>query len=81
MNGQDSRPELVFLPRPSLAPAGLAVGIALLVVGLWGWWPYAAAGAIAIIVASLTWIRGNRDEIAQMPREQRPFTTAGLAPK
>lgn len=77
MDDQNSRPELVFLPRPSLAPVGVAAGIALIVVGLWSWWPYAAAGIIAVLVAALVWARGNRDEIARMPREQKPFTSAG----
>jgi hypothetical protein len=66
--------ELVYLSRPSVLPALVAVGIAAVVVGLYSWWPYAVAGAAIAFLSLVSWLRTNRDEIARMPRRQRTDT-------
>ena len=66
--------ELIYLPAPSLLPALIAIGIAAVVVGLYAWWPYSAAGALIAIPSLIVWLRINRNEIARMPIEQRPDT-------
>jgi len=73
-----NKTELVHLPRPSAAPPLLAAGLALVVAGLWTWWPFAAAGAMVAVISAITWVRANRDEIARMPREQQSLTSAGF---
>ena len=66
--------ELIHLPRASVLPALLAIGIAAIVVGLYSWWPYSVAGGAIALVSLIAWLRANRDEIARMPRRQRTDT-------
>ena len=66
--------ELIHLPRASVLPALLAIGIAAVVVGLYSWFPYSVAGALLAIFTLVAWLRTNRDEIARMPRRQRTDT-------
>ena len=66
--------ELIHLPRPSVMPALLAIGIAGIVVGLYTWWPYAIAGGFLAILALVAWLRTSRGEIARMPRRQTTDT-------
>jgi hypothetical protein len=66
--------ELIYLPRASVLPALVAIGIAAVVVGLYAWWPYSVIGALIALVSLVLWLRINRDEIARMPREQRTDT-------
>jgi hypothetical protein len=71
--GQPPEPtELVYLPRPSWLPAFAALGIALVVVGLFAWWVYAVFGAVIALVSVIAWIRGAAAETSRLPREQRP---------
>ncbi len=64
--------ELAFLPRPSWLPIFTALGFALVIVGLFAWWPYSVAGGAIFIIAVLAWIGAARREVARMPREQHP---------
>ena len=66
--------ELIYLAAPSALPALVAIGIAAVVVGLYAWWPYSAAGGLLALVSLIACLRINRDEIARMPIEQRPDT-------
>jgi hypothetical protein len=66
--------ELVFVPRPTAFPALLAFGLAAVVVGLFAWWPYSVIGGVIALFSLAAWLRTNRDEIARMPRHQRPDT-------
>jgi hypothetical protein len=66
--------ELVYLPKPSWLPAFTALGLALVVVGLFAWWPYGAIGAIIAIVSIVAWIRDAARETSRLPVEQRPAT-------
>jgi len=64
--------ELVYLPRPSWLPALTALGVALVVVGLFAWWPYGAIGALIALVSIIAWIRGSAGETSRLPMQQRP---------
>jgi hypothetical protein len=66
--------ELIYLPRASVLPALVAIGIAAVVVGLYAWWPYSVAGGLIAFVCLIAWLRINKAEIAKMPIEQRPDT-------
>jgi hypothetical protein len=66
--------EVIYLPRPSSAPALLALGLAAVVVGLFAWWPYAVIGGVVALFSLVAWLRTNRDEIARMPRRQHTDT-------
>ena len=75
MNHQPPEPtESIYLPRPSVYPALLALGLAAVVVGLFAWWPYSVIGAFMVLGGLIGWLRANRDEIARMPRHQRTDT-------
>ena len=69
--------ELVYTPAPSWLPVLAAAGLAGVLVGLFTGFPYAVAGAVVLLVALRAWIRGTRDEISRLPREQR-LTSAVL---
>jgi len=66
--------ESIYLPRPTLFPALLALGLAAVIVGLFAWWPYSVIGAFIALGSLAGWLRANRDEIARMPRRQRTDT-------
>jgi hypothetical protein len=66
--------ELIFLPKPTVLPALFAFGMAALVVGLFAWWPYSVIGGVVALFSLVRWLRTNRDEIAQMPRQQHTDT-------
>lgn len=69
--------ELVYMPKPSWAPAFVALGLALVIVGLFVWWPYSVAGAIIGLVAIIAWVRETARETARLPVEQ-PTSSAVL---
>jgi hypothetical protein len=72
-HGQPQEPtELVFLARPSWLPMLVALGLSLLILGLFAWWPYSVAGALIFLPAVYAWIRAASGEVGRMPREQRP---------
>ena len=66
--------ERIYLPGPSALPILLAAGIAGIVIGLYSWWPYAAAGAIVAFLSLVSWLRSNRASIARMPTRQETDT-------
>jgi hypothetical protein len=63
--------ELVYLPKPSWLPIFAALGLALVVVGLFSWWPYAVIGAVIGLVAVVAWLRDSSRELSRLPVEQR----------
>ena len=65
------------MPAPSWLPVLTAAGVAGLLVGLFAGALYAIAGAIVLLASLRYWIRGTREEIARLPREQR-LTSAVL---
>jgi hypothetical protein len=70
-------PELVYVPEPSWDPALLALGLGLVVGGLFIWWPYGAIGAVIAIVAAVRMYRSAQDNVERLPRRQK-VTTAVL---
>jgi hypothetical protein len=66
--------ESIYVPRPSVYPALLALGLSAVIVGLYAWWPYSVIGAFIALVSLIGWLRANRGEIARMPRHQRTDT-------
>jgi hypothetical protein len=70
--------ELVQLPRPSWAPAFLALGIAIAVNGIYGegfmfrgWTYMIIGGAIALLALRSLAVAAGR-EYFRLPREQQP---------
>jgi hypothetical protein len=66
--------EAVYLPKVSVFPALVALGLAAVIVGLYSWFPYSIAGGVIALGSLIAWLRTNRDEIARMPRRQRTDT-------
>jgi hypothetical protein len=70
--------ELVYLPDPSWAPVLLAVGLALVGMGLFAGWFYSIVGGVVggvlALAALWTWIRGASRELGRLPRQQRVST-------
>jgi hypothetical protein len=72
---QPSKPtEVIYLSRPSVFPALLALGLAAVVVGLFAWWPYSVIGGVMALISLVGWLRANRNDIARMPRQQHTDT-------
>ena len=69
--------ELVYVPEPSWDPALLAIGLGLLVAGIFIWWPYGAIGAFIAIVSIVRMFRSTEDTVERLPRRQK-LTTAVL---
>ena len=69
--------ELVYVPEPSWDPALLAFGLALVVAGLFVWWPYGVIGAFVALAAVVRMYRGIGDTVERLPRRQK-LTTAVL---
>jgi hypothetical protein len=69
--------ELVYVPEPSWLPAVAAVGLGLVLAGIFVWWPYGVAGAIIALVAIVGMFQGMTDNVARLPRRQK-LTTAVL---
>ncbi len=66
--------ERLYLSGSSWAPVLVAVGITGVVIGLYAWWPYALAAAFVLVFGIVGWLRGNREDIARMPVDQRSDT-------
>ena len=70
---QPPRPsELVYVPGSSWLPPLTAVGLAGVAVGLFAGWPYAVAAGILGLISLWAWVRRTGDEVARLPRGQRP---------
>ena len=69
--------ELIYLPRPSWAPAFLALGAALAVNGIYGegflfrGYVYMIAGAVIALVALRSLVVGAARDFYALPRKQR----------
>jgi hypothetical protein len=73
--------ETVYLPRPSWAPALLALGALMIVNGIYGegWlfrgWVYMVAGAVLALGALRSLIAGAARDFYERPRRQGQGTT------
>ena len=69
--------ELIYLPRPSWAPALFALGAMLIVNGIYGegflfrGWAYMIAGAVVAVAALRSLITGAVRDFYERPRRQR----------
>jgi hypothetical protein len=66
--------ELVYLPEPSWVPAIAAVGLAMVIVGLFVGWVVSVIGALIFLPALRSWIGRTRESFSRLPRRQRPVT-------
>jgi hypothetical protein len=66
--------ELVYVPSPTWAPVLAGAGLAIVGIGLFTGWVYAAVGGVIALGALWTWIRGVANEISRLPRQQRVST-------
>jgi hypothetical protein len=70
--------ELIYLPRPSWAPAFLALGAMLIVNGIFGegflfrGWVYMIVGAVVALAAFRSLVSGAVHDYFERPRQQRP---------
>ena len=69
--------EMVYLPRPSWAPAFFAAGIGAMLCGIYAngfifpAWIYAIAGAIFFLAAFRSLVRGALRDYYRLPRKQK----------
>ena len=66
--------ELVYVPEPSWVPAFAAVGLAMVIVGLFAGWVVSVIGALIFLPALRHWIGRTRESFSRLPRRQRPVT-------
>ena len=69
--------ELVYLPEPSWDPAILSLGLALVLAGIFVWFPYGVIGAVISLGAIARLFRGTSEGVESLPRRQK-LTTAVL---
>jgi membrane protein implicated in regulation of membrane protease activity len=62
--------EEIHLPRPSLIPIGMAVGITLTLVGLTLTPVLVVAGVVLSLVLLRRWIRDTRHDIDELPLDR-----------
>ena len=74
MSENGNSTELVYVPAPSWLPAFLALGVALILAGLWTSYVVSIIGAVIAIPALVAWIRSAEAEVERMPLEQRSLT-------
>jgi hypothetical protein len=69
--------ESIYEPKPSLAPAFLALGVALIVCGIFAdgflvrGWIYSIIGAVFFVSAFFVIVRGSIRAFYRLPRQQR----------
>ena len=74
-------PELIYAGKPSAAPAFVAIGLALMIAGIYGHglvlphWFYSLIGAVFFFAALRSWVGSVRRDVARLPREQEPATS------
>jgi hypothetical protein len=66
--------ELVYVPEPSWQPAIFALGLALVLAGIFVWFPYGVVGAVLALLAGARMLGGSFAWAERLPRRQRPST-------
>lgn len=72
--GAQEPTEFVYVPSPSWAPVLAGAGLAVVGIGLFAGWVYAAVGGVIALAALWAWIRGVGHDIGRLPRQQRLST-------
>jgi hypothetical protein len=72
-NGVEPAGELVQLPSPGFAPIGLALGLTLVVVGLFAHllvpgFVYSILGGLIALRSLAAWVAGVKRDIARLPQ-------------
>lgn len=81
MNDDGAAPEqaeLLYAPKPSWAPLGVAVGLGLLGIGAFFGWVPLAVGIVFLLASLRSWWRDAGDQFARLPRRQK--VTAAVLP-
>jgi hypothetical protein len=66
--------ELIYVPGNSWAPVIVALGITLILLGMFKGWSLWVIGTVVLLLGVRSWWRQADDEIAGMRREQRRDT-------
>jgi hypothetical protein len=61
--------EEIHLPGPSIQPLLLTVGITMALLGVTIFFPFVIAGVILSVWVIVSWIRGARHDIDELPLE------------
>lgn len=61
--------EQVHLPGPSYLPVLVALGTTIALVGVVLSWVLCAIGTVILVLSVARWIRGAREEMAELPLE------------
>lgn len=69
--------ELVYVPEPSWSAPMLAFSLALVLAGIFVWFPYGVIGAVLGLVALGQLFRSASEDAERLPRRQK-LTTAVL---
>ena len=64
--------EEIHLPGASIQPVLVAAFLTVGLVGLTTFWPVSIAAAIALVLVIVSWVRGARADIAELPLEHDP---------
>jgi hypothetical protein len=70
--------ELVYVPEPSWAPLGVALGLGLAGIGVFFHWVALAVGVVFLAASLRSWWRDAGDQFVRLPRRQR--LTAAVLP-
>jgi hypothetical protein len=61
--------EEIHLPGPSIQPLVLTVGITMALLGVTIFFPFVIAGVLLSLAVIVSWIRGARRDIDELPLE------------
>lgn len=59
--------ETVHMPEPSFQPVFVALGIAIMLIGVVLSWVIVGLGALVFLIPLIGWIRGTRSDMAELP--------------
>ena len=64
--------EEIHLPGPSIQPLLLTVGITMGLLGVTIFFPFVIAGVLLSLAVIVSWVRGARRDIDELPLEPHP---------
>jgi hypothetical protein len=67
--GAANSPEIesIWLTRTSIKPLWLAISIGVAFIGLFSFWPLMVAGAVSVVLITISWIGDSRTESDELP--------------